>query len=139
MEVLRCHSSHYLVSEFTRELHVDLTRKVGYFCSEHVGWDHSGVDFIALFTAIAGRLVLHLLPALRAAVVDHLIVVLDRLYESGDHVELGLLLDRLAIAVPGGLLQRLISLHCIYHLPNQFKIVLSLGLVSTVDVSACCH
>ena len=92
LEVLSTHPSHNLVAKFTWELHVDLTRKIGNLCGEHVCGYHSGVYFVALFAAVPRGLILHLLPALRAAIVDHFVVVFDGLHEPRDHVELRLLL-----------------------------------------------
>ena len=62
------------------------------------------MNLVALLAAVPRGLILHLLPALRAAIVDHFVVVFDGLHESRDHVELRLLLCSLAVTVPGGLL-----------------------------------
>jgi hypothetical protein len=97
------------------------------------------VYFVALLAAVPRGLILHLLPALRAAVVDHFVVVLHRLHEPRDHVQLRLLLCSLPVTVPGGLLQGLVGLDRIDHLSNQLEVVLFLGLVTTVKVSASCH
>jgi uncharacterized sodium:solute symporter family permease YidK len=97
------------------------------------------VYFVALLAAVPRGLILHLLPALRAAVVDHFVVVLHRLHEPRDHVEFCLLLCSLAVTVPGGLLQGLVGLDRIDHLSNKLEVVLFLGLVCTVKVSAGCH
>jgi hypothetical protein len=97
------------------------------------------VNLVALLAAVPGGLILHLLPALRAAIVDHFVVVLHRLHEPRDHVQLRLLLCSLAVTVPGGLLQGLVGLDRIDHLSNKLEVVLFLGLVNTVKVSAGCH
>ena len=92
LEVLSGHPAHYLIPELAWELHVYLTRQIGNLRREHVRGYHSGVYFVALFASIPRRLILHLLPALGTAIVDHFVVILHGLHEAGDHVELGLLL-----------------------------------------------
>lgn len=116
LELLGRLAAHDGVAELAGELHVDLTREVSDLGGEHVGGDHRRMHLVALFTSVTRRLILHLLSALWATVIDHLVVGFDGLDEAGDHIELGLLLDGLAVAVPGGLLEGLIGLHRVDHL-----------------------
>ena len=97
------------------------------------------MDLVALLAAVASRLVLHLLPADRAAVVDHLVVVFYRLDEARYHVQLGLLLDGLPVAIPGWLLQGLVCLDRVDHLTDKFEVIWARRLLLTLIVTASCH
>ena len=118
LEFLGALSVHDWVAKFARELDVEGAGQVGDLRGQHICGDHRRMNFVALLTSVASRLVLHLLPALWAAVVDHFVIIVDSLDEATDHVELSLLLDRLPVAVPGGLLQVLIALHGLNQLTN---------------------
>lgn len=139
LELLGALAAHEGVAELARELHVDLPREISDLRGQHVRRDHRRVRLIALLAPVTRRLILHLLSALGATVVDHLVVVFDGLNEAGDHVELGLLLDGLAVAVPSGLLEGLVGLHRVDHLLDQLEVVLSLRPIGTLTISACSH
>jgi hypothetical protein len=111
LEFLGALSVHDWITEFARELDVEGPGQVGDLRGQHISGDHRRMNFVTLLTSLSSWLVLHLLPALWAAVVDHFVIIVDSLDKATDHVELSLLLDRLPVAVPGGLLQVLIALH----------------------------
>lgn len=90
LEVLGTLTTHYGIAKFAWELDVQRPGQVRDLCCQHISWNHGGVGLVALFTPVTSRLVLHLLSALRAAVVDHFVINVDSLDESGDHIKLSL-------------------------------------------------
>jgi hypothetical protein len=87
------------------------------------------MDFIAIFAAVASRLVLDLLTANGACIIHHLLIGEDSLDETGELIELRLSLLRGAVVVPGLVLQGSHILgHTFDELLDQLEVVGSLNL-----------
>lgn len=95
------------------------------------------MNLVAVFTSVTGRLILDLLSADWARIVDHLIVSEDALHEATDLIELSLLVLLLTAEAPATTLDSLVVCgYCINHLLNESEVIRSLGSISTTLVDS---
>jgi len=100
------------------------------------------MNFIAIFAAIASRLILYLLTANWASIIHHFLVCQDSLDKTWKLVELRFWLLRSSIVVPGLVLKLShIFSYTFNDLLDQFKVVWSLNLrvrATVIRLSYCC-
>ena len=95
------------------------------------------MDLVAVFASITSRLILNLLSADWACIVDHLIVCEDTLHKATDLVELSLLVLLLTAEAPPATLDSLVICgYCINHLLNESEVIRSLGSISPTLVDS---
>lgn len=110
-KLLRRHA-HNSITEFAGELNEEAARKVGDISAEHVSGSHRHVGLCAVLAPVACRFLLHLLVAVGARIVHHLIVGLHSLHEPAHLKE-----PRLLRVNVGFFLERLL------HLLDKFEVV----------------
>lgn len=86
-EFFSAHSVHNGIPKFTREWNINKSRGILDLGCHHISWDGVHVYLATVLASVTSCIFLNFLSAIGATVVDHLVVVVDTLDETGDFVE----------------------------------------------------